>query len=192
MSVPSLPLKCYNCGADLGENPKVCRACNALQTRFCANCKHEFSRGLSRCPACGTAVNKKRRSARRASAVREWVDGIVEVVRDRRIYLLYVIVGLVVGAIARPILIWLASYSMPVGWVTAREYEPFSFKHFIEPFWAAAKTLGHWVYFAVSSAYHWIADMIIYHPSGFTLGIIGAALGFWLAYRREHKRRYRD
>ena len=109
----------------------------------------------------------------------------------KKYYFIYILVGVCAGAILRPIVMYLAEFSMPEGWRHARAWgmQPFSVQHVVEPFIAAAQTLGRWtiqgVVGAVTWVYETVANLILMSPSAMVMAVIGAAIGFWLARRRH-------
>ena len=179
--------ECYKCGAPLGQNAQVCRHCHTLQTTFCRKCKHEFRRDLASCPACGTVPLRKRsRAARHRSFYRNLPRNVARFAGEKKRYIIYIFAGLLIGAVARPLITWLAAFSMPSDWLEQRSHRSFTLQHFIEPFWAAGKTLVSWGELSIRSVFQFIWYLVVYYPSGLLMGVIGAVVGFWLAYRKEH------
>ena len=161
------------------------------QVSPCRKCGVDFNRALPTCPDCGaTRVRRKRRDRK---LLERWqkVTGFVE---QKKYYFIYVGIGGLASGLMRPVVMFLAEFSKPEGWRAARELgkHPFSAWHVIEPFVAALQTIGRWIVqgtfgFAIW-AYETVIALIVSHPSGTTLGIIGAAVGFWMARRRDTRR----
>ena len=165
----------------------------------CRQCGEVFNRALSACPACGTSRRRRHKShsGRQASGTWQlWLQQARAFVLRKKYYFIYTLVGVCAGAILRPIVMYLAEFSMPEGWRHARAWgmQPFSVQHVVEPFIAAAQTLGRWtvqgVVGAVTWVYETVANLIVMYPSAMVMAVIGAAIGFLMA-RRRHKRRSR-
>jgi hypothetical protein len=157
----------------------------------CLDCATRFPATLSACPACESRnfrVSRGRR-IKTSDTVKLTVEGFL---RKYRYYIIYIGGGLLIGALLRPVIIWLAAFSMPDGWLETREMAPFSIEGFFEPFWAAGKTLLRWGGQAVVGPVVWGYNMMLTHPSATILGLLGAVIGAFMAYRRRGKPRRRS
>lgn len=171
----------------------------STEVTTCRKCGEVFSRALSACPACGASRHRRHKShsGRHASDTWQlWLQKVRVFVLRKKYYFIYILLGVFAGAILRPIVMFLAEFSMPEGWRHARALgmQPFSLQHVVEPFIAAGQTLGRWtiqgVVGAVTWVYETVANLIVMYPSAMVMAVIGAAIGFWMA-RRRHKRRSR-
>jgi hypothetical protein len=156
----------------------------------CLDCATRFPATLSACPACESRnfrVSRGRR-IKTSDTVKLTVEGFL---RKYRYYIIYIGGGLLIGALLRPVIIWLAAFSMPEGWLEAREFAPFSIQGFFEPFWAAGQTLVRWGGRAVVAPVVWAYNLMVSHPSATILGLLGAGIGAVMAYRRRGKPRRR-
>lgn len=164
---------------------------------LCRKCDHGFARTLSACPACGASRRRRRSHHDSARAWRFKLDSISAYLGERKFYFIYIPLGIFLGALLRPLMMFLAEFSMPEGWRYARSMgtEPFSFAHFIEPFIAAGKTLARWTYEAIVGTLAWayrsFRELVLTYPSAVTMALLGAGIGFFVAHRR-HRRRKRS
>lgn len=163
----------------------------------CRKCGDGFARTLSACPACGASRRRRRSRHDRARAWRFKLDSIATYLAERKFYFIYIPLGILFSALLRPLIMFLAEFSMPEGWRYARSQgaEPFSFAHFIEPFLAAGTTLTRWTYEAIFGTLAWLyrnfMDLVFTYPSAVTMALLGAGIGFFVAHRR-HRRRKRS
>jgi len=166
--------------------------------RSCRKCGHIHERALPRCPACGAYPGRRRRlspSAKWHQRIAERIRTALPWFRGNRIYVLYVGGGLLAGAALRPLIMFLADFSMPEGWREARALSYPSLELFLDPFLAAGETLLRWLYAAtiglVISGVTWLYETALIYPSAVAMAIMGAGAGFLLARRRQRRRRRR-
>jgi len=176
---------CYRCGQTLLINPNLCPACGATQSTVCRGCGTLYRKADGRCPVCGMKRVRRRRKPSRLKMLR---NGAVEFARAHKRHFAYIAAGMAVGALSRGVLIELASYSMPPGWLAARGQEPFTLKHFLDPFIGAGITLGTWALLGLKMPFAFAWSQIRAHPSAVTLGIIGSLLGLLAACASERRR----
>jgi len=162
--------------------------------RSCRKCGLIHERALPRCPACGAYPGR-----RRSSPTGAWHHGISNRVRQtlpwfrgNRIYFLYVGGGLLAGAALRPLIMFLADFSMPEGWREARALSYPSLELFLDPLLAAGETLLRWLYAATIglaiNVATWLYETALVHPSAVAMAIMGAGVGLFLARRRIKRR----
>jgi len=172
---------------------------SADDTVTCRQCGNLFFRKFGACPKCRTA-RPHRRPKKRQQVLKDRVEGRLKAgwtwVRRWRYFIIYIGLGLLIGAVSYPTVMWLAEFSMPAGWREARMSgaAPWSLGHFFEPFFGAVHTvliwagnalawIGHFLYFNV-----W--REIVSRPSTLLMVVIGVTVGTVMALRRHRRRRH--
>lgn len=120
-------------------------------------------------------------------------ENLADLIRLKKYYVVYVAAGIAAGLLMRPVVLFLAAFSMPEDWRDSRATEAFSWQTFWEPFVAAARTLGRWLFQATVGTVVWVyevvADFILYHRSAAVMAVLGSAVGFMMARRRHNRDR---
>jgi len=159
----------------------------------CRKCGVVFSRGLTSCPDCGAMRRRRKRSHRTLLGRWQlWLENVSDFIQLNKYYFIYIGLGVLAGLAVKPVVFFLADFSMPEGWRDARATQSFSVQTFLEPFVAAAKTLGRGLVQGIMSVAIWvyeaIAHLVIYYPSAVVMALFGSAVGFVMARRRHNKR----